>query len=206
MSKANPTKDKSHAAVEPATRTKDSRPQGQHQGRALERGYRHVEPRRSYALSPWESAGPFSVMRRFTEEMDRLFDDFGFGGLGRSVPAPPDLGRGGWTPQIELFEREGKLVVQADLPGMKREDLTVDIDDGGITIQGERRQEHEELRQGFYHSERSYGGFCRRIPLPDGVNAEAAKASFRDGVLEIELDAPKQQRGRRIEIADRSNG
>ena len=206
MSKANPTKEKSHAAAESTTRSKDNRTQSSQPGRALERGNRQLEPRRSYGLSPWESSSPFSMMRRFTEEMDRLFDDFGFGGPGRSLAATPDLGRGAWAPQIEMFEREGKLVVQADLPGMKREDLTVDIDDDGITIQGERRQEHEENREGYYHSERSYGGFHRRIPLPEGVNAEAAKASFRNGVLEIEMDAPKTRRGRRIEIADQSKG
>ena len=79
------------------------------------------------------------------------------------------------------------------------------IDEDMLTIQGERKQEHEEEREGWYRNERSYGSFFRAIPLPEGTIADSAKASFKDGVLEIVLQAPPQEvsRGRRLEISDR---
>ena len=78
----------------------------------------------------------------------------------------------------------------------------MEVTDDAITIQGERHQEHEERREGYYHTERSYGSFCRRIPLPDGVDADKADASFRDGVLEVTMPAPRRQatQPRRLEV------
>ena len=154
-------------------------------------------------LGSWLAA-PSDLMHRFRTEMDRLFEDFGFGNLTRSWPSRESFGLGAWSPQVEIFEREGQLVIRADLPGLKKDELKVDLADDGLTIEGERKQEHEENREGFYRSERSYGHFYRRVPLPEGVNADSAKASFRDGVLEVTMQAPKgaARKGRRIEIAD----
>ena len=166
--------------------------------------------RRQSGPSRWSSS-PFAFMRRFSEEMDRLFDDFGFGGrsLGLSFGRdyfPTSLGEFGqslWSPQIETFEREGQLVIRADLPGLKKDDVDVEITDDAITISGERRNEDEERREGYYRSERSYGSFFRSIPLPEGVNADDAKATFENGVLEITMKAPQlQSRGRRLEISE----
>lgn len=149
--------------------------------------------------------GPFAMMRRLTDEMDRLFEGFG---VGRGVF--PSLGRGFgselqslWSPHIEMAERGDKLIVSVDLPGVKREDVNVEIGEGAITIQGERRQESTTNERGYYRSERSYGSFHRQVPLPDGVNADSASATFRDGVLEIEMDAPTRQHGRRLEIKEK---
>jgi HSP20 family protein len=155
--------------------------------------------------------GPFSVMRRISEEMDRLFENFGFGrGLFPEMRQGGfDLGGYGeratsmWSPHVEVCERNGKLLIQADLPGMKREDVNVRIDQDQVIIQGERRQQQESQQGGYYRSERSYGSFYRTIPLPEGTNSESATASFRDGVLEIEVDMPRQQqRGRTLEIRE----
>ena len=148
------------------------------------------------------SFSPFSMMNRFADEMERIFGGFGFG---QGSLTPRGWGMGGqfdWSPQIEVHERDGKFIVRADLPGLSKEDVKVDINDDVLTIRGERKQEHEENREGFYRSERSYGSFFRSIPLPEGVNAEEAQASFRDGVLEITMPAPQrtERRGRQIEI------
>lgn len=160
---------------------------------------------------------PFSFMRRFGEEMDRLFEDFGFGGSLMT----PSFGRGslspnferefdqlsGWSPQTEVFERGNELVVRADLPGMTKDDINVELEDDRIVIRGERRDERTEDEQGFYHTERSYGSFFRSIPLPQGVDGEQAKADFRNGVLEITMPKPEQtkRRGRRLEIGEAGN-
>jgi len=143
-------------------------------------------------------AAPFGLVRRFSEEMNNLFQDFG---LGRNW-LTTDLPGGLWSPQVEVFESDGKLVVRADLPGMKREDINVELSDDGLTIEGERTNEHEEKREGYYRSERSYGKFYRRVPLPDGAKIQNAEASFRNGVLEITMPAPKQEttKSRRLQI------
>jgi HSP20 family protein len=166
-----------------------------------------------YGSSSGYGSGPFSVMRRISDEMDRLFENFGMGrGLFQSEPGPREQWEAGnfgegapsmWSPHIEVCERNGKLLIQADLPGMKRDDINVRVEDDEVIIQGERRQEQSSNERGYYRSERSYGSFYRTIPLPEGTNAESANATFKDGVLEIELDAPRQQqRGRTLEIRD----
>ena len=156
------------------------------------------------------SASPFGLMRRMTQEMDRaferIFEDVGFGrglGLSQSPFAGAEAGAF-WAPRIEAFQKEDKFIVRAELPGLKKDDVEVNVTDDAITIQGQRQEEHERKQEGFYHSERSYGSFYRTIPLPEGVISDSAKASFRDGVLEIELQAPPNEvsRGRRVEISD----
>lgn len=151
------------------------------------------------------AATPFTFMRRFSEEMDHLFEDFGFGrGWLTPMLDRAQLPQGIWSPQVEMFERDNQLVLRADLPGLTKDDVNVELANDGITIEGERKNEHEEKHEGYYRSERSYGKFYRRIPMPEGVKAEDARASFRDGVLEITMPAPKreQRKPRRLEIRD----
>lgn len=150
-------------------------------------------------------ASPFSFMRRFSEEMDRLFEDFGFGTLSRSTGgeiSPSEFGRGVWRPPIEVSTKGENLIVKADLPGLSKDDIKVECTDDAITIQGERKHERSEEREGEFHSERFYGRFFRRVPLPEGTRAEDAKAVFRDGVLEITLKAPQKEKAREITIGD----
>jgi HSP20 family protein len=149
---------------------------------------------------------PFGLMRRISEDMDRLFQNFGFGRTGLGLlptfgSDDRDLWRGGsafdqaaWTPQVETFRRGDKLVFRADLPGLKKEDVKVEIDDGVLAISGERREEREEDRDDYYRSERTYGQFYRAIPLPEGVSDDRCEASFKDGVLEVSLPAPKEEK------------
>jgi HSP20 family protein len=144
------------------------------------------------------------MMRRFADEMDRMFEDFGFPSMerwGRSS------GLDRFSPQVDIFERDGKLVVRADLPGMTKDDISVELTEGAVIIQGERKYEHEENQEGIYRSERSYGRFYREIPLPEGVNSENATANFNNGVLEVTLDASQMARNRRrIEIRTEGTG
>jgi HSP20 family protein len=158
--------------------------------------------RRESALPSRWGLNSFDLMNHFADEMDRLFDDFGFS-RGLAPRGIGNLGQSGWSPQIEVSEREGNLVVCADLPGLKKEDIELQITDNALTIRGERRQQSEDNREGFYRSERSYGSFFRSIPLPEGVDAENATASFRDGVLEVSVPMPQRaERSRRIEIGE----
>jgi len=145
---------------------------------------------------------PFGMMNRMFEEMDRFFEDFGFG-RNRMLPRMRDVvgegqrGMGSlWSPQIEVLERDGQLVVCADLPGMRKEDVKVEVGEDALTIRGERRE--EQNRSGY--SERFYGNFYRRIPLPEGANPAAAQARFQDGVLEVSVPMPKRDAGNRRQL------
>lgn len=152
------------------------------------------------------AATPVEFMKRFGEEMDRLFGEFGFGRGWLTSNVERGFGQGLWSPQVEMFERNGELIIRADLPGLTKDDVKVELTDDGLTIEGERRSEQKETREGFYRSERSYGKFYRRLPLPEGVKAEDANATFNNGVLEITMDAPKRtsSKTRRLEIRDES--
>ena len=111
-------------------------------------------------------------------------------------------GEEAWAPRIEAFQKDNQFIVRAELPGLKKEDVRVNVTDSSITIEGERKHEFEGDRDGMFHSERSYGSFYREIPLPDGAIGDKAEATFKDGILEVKLDAPPREvtRGRSVEI------
>jgi HSP20 family protein len=93
-----------------------------------------------------------------------------------------------WAPQLEVFERNQKFVVRVDLPGLKKEDVKIEVAHDELTIEGERKLEKEEKKEeGLYRTERTYGEFFRRIEVPEYVKAEQAVATFKNGVLEIEM-------------------
>jgi HSP20 family protein len=162
------------------------------------------------------SSAPLNTMRRVMDDMDRIFEGMGFGRsplLGRQPGAATAPAEGSswaplareldtaWTPALEILERENNLVVRADLPGLRREDIEVDLSDDLLTISGERKKEQTENREGFYRSERSYGRFARTLALPEGVAAEGVEATFKDGVLEVVIPMPKRtENRRRVEI------
>jgi HSP20 family protein len=142
---------------------------------------------------------PFgSLFQRWNEEMDRLFEDVG---LGRNWMTRGQQ-TGQWSPQIDGRQRGNELLIRADLPGMKKDDVHVEIRDDAVILSGERKEEREEEREGWYRTERSYGSFYRVIPLPEGTIADSAKATFKDGVLEIKLQAPPKEvsQGRKVNI------
>lgn len=184
----------------------DQKREQQHEPRRGEQQKQAMQTRRGYELQ--RPSSPFGFMRRFTEEMDRIFHDFGLGrgfsesSSGREMGMFGEGGPTMWSPQIEVFEREGELCVRADLPGMTKDDIHVDIADNALVIRGERKSEREEEEEGYYRTERSYGSFYRSIPLPEGVDAESADANFRNGVLEITMPAPERAGRRRLEIRE----
>jgi len=147
------------------------------------------------------SADPFSMMRQMREEMDRTFARF----FGHS---PESSGESSfWSPAVDVTHRDGELQVHAELPGLKPEDVKVELAGDSLIIQGERKVEHEENKGGMYRSERKYGRFYREIPLPEGAMTEQAKAQFSNGVLNVTLPVPEQKSNRRsIPIETTSSG
>jgi HSP20 family protein len=132
---------------------------------------------------------PVTVLRHMTSELDRMFDDW----PSFRWPSFKPLAMGqhvAWSPKIDVLERDNRLVTRVDLPGLKREDVSVEVTDGHLALSGERKHETEEKKDNVYRSEREYGSFYRAVPLPEGVNVDEIKATFADGVLEVSVPLP----------------
>ena len=144
-------------------------------------------------------SNPFEAMRRIQHDMDRVFESLASSRYenGRyegnryenaeNRPANWSNANWNWAPRIEAFERETQLVVRAELPGLKREDVKVSVDDGVLTLSGERKSQNRTDENGFYHSEMSYGRFQRAFRLPETAEIENISAKFEDGILEIAI-------------------
>jgi len=132
---------------------------------------------------------PFSLFRRMTEEFDRALQPFLSEDQASAAIA--------WTPTVEISERDGKYRILAELPGLSPNDIRVEVEDDALVLQGERQVERDATEGGIRRSERQFGFFYRRIPLPEGADPEQAKAKFHDGILEITIPAPDRQAKRR---------
>ena len=146
-------------------------------------------------VTPWK---PFSELSRIEREAERMFGDFfrrplwGFNWPERFREV------GFREPAIEVYEEKDDVVVKAEIPGMKKEDLEINISGTLLTIKGEKKQEEEVKKKGYYYSERSYRSFMRTIDLPKEVHIDKAYANFKDGVLEVRL--PKTEEAKRKEV------
>ena len=155
-----------------------------------------------------ETFNPFQMMRRFTKDMERLFG--GFNGFTFPTffrtdlePFRMEFDEFKWAPPLEVLFKDGQFMVRADLPGLTKDDVKIEVTDEFLTISGERKEEKEEKREGFYRTERNYGSFFRQIPLPENVKTENAIATFHNGVLEITMPATKVEKPiRKLEIKE----
>jgi HSP20 family protein len=146
------------------------------------------------ALVRWE---PSRELASLQNEMNRLFSTFfdtpTTGGNGQGIARR-------WIPAMDLVETDDHFVLRADLPGVAEDDVTIEVENDVLTIAGERKAEHEEQREGYYRLERATGAFSRTLTLPDGVDAEAVRASYDRGVLEIRIPKPERARPRKVQI------
>lgn len=132
--------------------------------------------------------GPFALMNRLFQDMDQMF----YGLLPPTAARPPARAQE-WRPAVDVFEQDGMLVVQADVPGMQKENLKVEVRDDVLLISGERRSESEQRQGDYRQTERSYGKFTRSVPLPQWARPDDMSARFEDGVLKIEIPIPRRQ-------------
>jgi HSP20 family protein len=212
-------------ATDTTTSTRDTaREAGTMKGSEVAERERNLESRRESGSrralarrTPYfgTTASPFNLMRQMADDIERLFSDVDFARVGFGLQSPQRstglfdpwrsesrLMEATWAPQVETFRRDGNLVVRADLPGLSKDNITIETDDDVLLISGERGDETRDERDDFYRSERTYGRFFRAIQLPDGVNTEQIEATFKDGVLEVTIPAPKvtTQKSRQIKI------
>ena len=148
------------------------------------------------ALVRWE---PVRELSSIQSEMNRLLHTFF--DTPTSAVANGNGGARRWIPAMDLVETDEHFVLRADLPGLAEGDVTVELQDGVLTIAGERRSEHEASKEGYYRLERATGAFSRSLTLPDGVDPEAIAATFDRGVLEVRIPKPEQRKPRRVQIA-----
>ena len=162
--------------------------------------------KKNVTLAPAPGArDPFALLRQMTAELDRAFDEpfwrsFGWPAMSTiELPAPAT-----WAPKVDVFEKDNRFVTRVDLPGVKKEDVTVEVTDGHLALSGERTREKEEKKDNVYRTEREYGQFYRAVPLPEGVKLEDVKATFADGVLEVSVPVPArpQPTVRKVEIQE----
>jgi HSP20 family protein len=137
---------------------------------------------------------PFREMRSLQDEVNRLFAS----SFSRNDDG--DLMRGAWSPQVDIFENKDQIVLEAELAGMRPEDVNISIENNVLTIHGERKFEKKDEQDNFHRVERSYGSFTRSFTLPPTVAAENANAEFENGVLRLTLAKREEAKPRRIEI------
>jgi HSP20 family protein len=141
------------------------------------------------ALARWT---PFTELERMRDEFERMWAPFG----GRVGLAPAETR----MPAVDMLERNGNLVVRAEMPGLRREEIEVTVTPDTLTIQAEHRQEEGKAEETYYRKERAYRKFYRALPLPTGVKTAEAKATFEDGVLEITLPKAPAPGARKVVI------
>ena len=138
---------------------------------------------------------PFRDLRSLQDEVNRLFST----NLSR-VFGDEGIARGAWTPNVDIFENKDELVLEAELPGMNREDFELTIENNVLTLRGERRFEKRDEGDNYHRVERAYGQFTRSFTLPQTVSPENATAEYKNGVLRVTLQKREEVKARRIQI------
>ncbi|MEZ5427686.1 MAG: Hsp20/alpha crystallin family protein [Pyrinomonadaceae bacterium] len=138
---------------------------------------------------------PFRDLRSLQDEMNRLFSA-GFPRLSNQEEMST-----GWSPSVDIYESENQIVLEAELPGMKREDFELSIENNVITLRGERRFEKKDEGDNYHRVERAYGSFTRSFNLPRTVSTEDIKAEFKNGILTVNLPKKEEAKARKIEVS-----
>jgi len=136
---------------------------------------------------------PFRELRNLQDEMTRLF-------IGTAPRGREEMAGGSWIPSVDIYEDQDKLILEADLPGLNREDFEISVENNVITLKGERKFEKKVEGDNYHRVERCYGGFTRSFTLPQSVTAEGATADFENGILRVSLPKREETKARKIEI------
>ena len=146
------------------------------------------------AITRWDPFRDFSLLQ---DRMNRLFDDAGRGWRPEEPSATTT-----WSPAVDIFETENEIMVQAELPGVDRKDLTLNLENNVLTLKGERRFEKETKQENYHRIERSYGAFSRAFSIPAIVDEEKIRADYKEGILKIALPKKEQVKPKQIKIDD----
>ena len=147
------------------------------------------------ALVRWE---PFRDLVSLQDRMNRLFED----SLSRNKVFEESLATGIWSPPVDIYETDSSIVLKAELAGLTKNDVSIEIKDSTLILRGERKFEKDVKEENYHRIERSYGSFSRTFSLPHTVDQNKVTASFRDGLLEIVIPKTKEARPKQIEIKE----
>ncbi|MGW8302881.1 MAG: Hsp20/alpha crystallin family protein [Desulfobacterales bacterium] len=139
---------------------------------------------------------PWKEMSVLQNRMNHLFNEPFF----RSDRQDDELSMGAWHPAVDMFDNDDKIVIKAELPGMKKDDFSVDVKDRVLTLSGERHYDNEVKEENYYRRERAYGKFKRAFHLPADVDANNINAEFKEGVLRVEIPKPEAQKPKQITV------
>ena len=139
---------------------------------------------------------PFREMTTMHNRIDRMFNH----PYWLTSRVDDETGMGMWNPAVDLFEKDDHFVIKAELPGVDKKDITIDLKDRVLTLSGERSYENEVKEENYYRRERSYGKFQRAFTLPADVDSDKIKAEFKDGLLQIEVPKPEQLKPKQVTI------
>ena len=142
------------------------------------------------AITLLRNRAPFDGLTRWFDDIDTWFYTGFF----------TDLPERAWRPAIDIEENDGKYLLRADLPGMKKKDIHVELKDGYLTLRGERKDEHEDNKEGYHRVERTYGSFERTFRVPKGVTDKDIHAQYKNGVLELTIPTPKVEEPTTVEV------
>lgn len=140
---------------------------------------------------------PLGTLRRFHDEISRLFDESYYGSVNGDQSS---AATSHWAPAVDIKEETDRYVLRADVPGVDSKDIDISMENGVLTIKGERKHEEKEEREGYKRIERAYGTFYRRFTLPDTADAEKVSASSTNGVLEVTIPKQEKVQPRRIKV------
>ncbi|MCP4668923.1 MAG: Hsp20/alpha crystallin family protein [Deltaproteobacteria bacterium] len=141
-------------------------------------------------LTPWRG------MTAFHDRVNRLFDDSFF----RAGVLDGETGLANWNPVVDIYDKDEAVVIKAELPGMDKKDIAIDIKDGVLTLKGERTHDKEVKEEDYFRKERAFGQFQRAFKLPAEVDPEKVKADFKDGVLKIDIPKPEEKKPKKITV------
>ncbi len=140
---------------------------------------------------------PWKEMVSLRDRMNRLFDDVFF----RSDRRDDVWAEGVWVPAVDMFETDDRVVIKAELPGLEKKDISLDLQNGVLTLKGERKSENEVKEENYYRREMTYGKFVRSFSLPVDVDAEKIKAEFKNGLLTVEVPKPEGHKPKQIKVS-----
>lgn len=152
------------------------------------------------AITLWSKREPFGFMSNLEGEINRWFGEDWFDMDMKGDSILRDFMDNNWTPAVGIEEKDGKYIIKADLPGIKKEDIHVELKDGYLTLRGERTIENEDKKKNYHRIERTYGSFERSFGMPDGVKEKDIHASFKNGVLELTMPVPETRNHKAIEV------
>lgn len=145
-------------------------------------------------LIPAFALSPLRELARLENEINRIFKEL--------VPEEKlESQMTAWAPRVDIYEKDNNLVIEAEIPGARKEDIEVKVKDNSVVIRGEVKREEEKKEENYYRSERFYGRFERVLPLPTDVKVEEAKASFENGILKLSIPKTTQEKEIKVEIA-----